>query len=77
MNSTLILQLVALSALAAYPMAWVQQRVAIWTNGRLVAKNPNAQTPPTVNIHRSALSFFTRAVILIAMLVLFRFLLSE
>jgi hypothetical protein len=77
MNSILILQLVALSALAAYPMAWVQRRVAIWTNGRLVAKNPNAQTPPMANIHRTALSFFTRVVILIAMLTFFRFLLSE
>ncbi len=77
MNSTLILQLVALSALAAYPMAWVQARIALWTNGRVVARNPNAQTHPAANIHRSALSFFTRAVILIAMLVLFRYLLSE
>ena len=77
MNSTLILQLVALSALAAYPMAWVQGRVAIWTNGRLAAKNPNLQTPPAANIHRSALSFFIRAVVLIALLVLFRYLLSE
>ena len=77
MTPTLFIQLVLLSALAAYPMAWVQVRVAVWTNGRVVAKNPNAQTPVMVSIHRSALSFFTRAIILIAMLALFRFILSE
>ncbi len=73
MNSTLIIQLVVLSALAAYPIAWVQARLAQW----VAAKTPNAPKLQPVSLHRSAYSFFTRAVILIIMLVVFRYLLSE
>lgn len=73
MTSTLIIQLVLLSAAAAYPMAWLQGRLAEWVR----AKTPNAPAPAPISIHRSALSFFIRAVILIAMLVVFRYFLSE
>ena len=71
MTIALIIQLVLLSAVAAYPMAWLQGRLAEWVR----AKTPNAPAP--ISIHRSALSFFIRAVILIAMLVVFRYFLSE
>ena len=73
MNSILIIQLVLLSAAAAYPMAWLQARLAQW----VATKTPGTPIPAPVSIHRSAFSFFIRAVILIAMLVLFRYLLSE
>ncbi len=73
MDLPLILTLVAVSALAAYPMAWVQGRLGEW----VAAKSPNATAAPPPSIHITARAFFIRAVMLIVMLTLFRFLLSE
>lgn len=72
MDLSLILTLLAASALAAFPLAYIQHRVADWTEDK--AGHPRTQRPPLI---QTAIAFFIRAVVLIAILALFRYLLSE